>query len=199
MTAPTVVILCGGEARRLGGIEKPLQAMAGQPLIARVVEALRPQASRVIVSANREADRYAHYADAVVDDGAYAGCGPLAGIAAGLATSAEGAVLCAPGDAPWLPPDLFVRLATARSRNHVDLAYVHDGRGPQPLCCLLDPGLLADLRSYLDAGGRTPREWFARHANAVANFDDWPRWAWSANTPDEWRNAERQLGLETPA
>lgn len=199
MTAPTAVILCGGEARRLGGVEKPLQTMAGQPLIQRVIERIQPQVSTILISANRSLDDYRSLAARVVDDGVYTGCGPLAGIAAGLAASAEQTVLCVPGDAPRLPPDLLARLSEARDRSGVDLAYVHDGSGPQPLCCLLATALLPDLRSYLDSGGRTPRVWFARHANAVANFDDWPRWVWSANTPEEWRDAERQLRLETPA
>ncbi len=195
----TAIILCGGQARRLGGVEKPLQAMAGQPLIERVIEQIQPQVPSLLISANRALDDYRRLAAQVVDDGEYAYCGPLAGIAAGLAASAAGLVLCVPGDAPRLPPDLLARLSTVRDAKHVDLAYVDDGNGPQPLCCLLDTALLPDLRNYLDAGGRTPRHWFARHTTAAANFDDWPRWAWSTNTAAEWLAAERHLGTETPA
>ncbi len=195
----TALILCGGEARRLGGIEKPLQPLAGRALIERVIEQLRPQVADILISANRAQDEYLRYAATVLDDGAHSGRGPLAGFAAGLAAAKGKLLLCVPGDAPLLPPDLLSRLSAARVAAAAELAYVHDGGGPQPLCCLLDTVLQTDLHDYLESGGRTPRSWFAHHRNAIADFNDWPRWAWSTNTPEEWQAAEHHLRRETHA
>jgi len=195
----TGLLLCGGEGRRLGGADKPLQALAGRPLLEYVVQALRPQVARIIVSANRTPERYQPYGEAVVDDGRHRGRGPLAGIAAGLAAAAAGPVLCVPGDAPHLPSDLLARLAAARAATGADIACVDDGAGPQPLCCLLDASLLSDLQVYLDGGGRTPRHWYQRHRCAVAHYAEWPRWGWSINTPEEWSAAEAQLRAGQPA
>src|SRR5690348_5714131 len=104
---PTTLILCGGSGERLGGIDKPLRPVAGKPLIEYVLAALAPAAGMLVISANRNADSYRRYATAIVDDGPYSGCGPLAGIAAGLAAARTEVVLCVPGDAPALPPDLL--------------------------------------------------------------------------------------------
>ncbi len=193
MTRPDTVILCGGAGQRLGGVDKPLEMLAGRPLFERVLERVAAQAGSIIVSANRHAAQYAAYGLTVVDDGRHAGCGPLAGIAAGLAAATSEWVLLVPGDAPLLPDDLAARLDDARTRANAEIAYADDGHGPQPLCCLLPRALLADLVAYLDTGGRTPRDWYARHRAVSANFAEWPRWAWSVNTPEEWQHAELRL------
>jgi len=193
MSRPDTVILCGGAGARLSGVDKPLEMLAGRPLIERVLERIAAQAGTLIISANRNAALYAAYGLTVVDDGRHAACGPLAGIAAGLAAATTDLVVFVPGDAPLLPDDLAVRLDDARTRANAEIAYADDGHGPQPLCCLLPRALLPDLERYLDDGGRTPREWLARHRATAANFAEWPPWAWSANTPEEWRNAELRL------
>lgn len=190
------VILCGGAGSRLGGGDKPLQPFLGRPLIHRVVANLRPQVGRIVISANRNAEAYGVYSATVLADEGYAGFGPLAGVAAGLAAGSSPWLLCVPGDAPLLPPDLATRLLHVQREQRTNIVYVDDGFGPQPLCCLLARSLLDDLRRYLDAGGRTPREWFAEHRVAAANFNAWPRWAWSLNTPDEWRLAEQHLSTD---
>ncbi len=189
----TALLLCGGAGSRLGGIDKPLQALAGRPLIERVLERVAPQAGEILISANRNLAQYAAYGLRVVADGAYPDCGPLAGLAAGLAAARSDDLLCVPGDAPLLPDDLAVRLDLARQTGHAEIAYADDGLGPQPLCCLVPRTLLGDLSAYLAAGGRTPRDWFARHATAIAAFAEWPRWAWSVNTAEEWQDAELRL------
>jgi molybdopterin-guanine dinucleotide biosynthesis protein A len=185
------LILCGGEGRRMGGIDKPLQALAGRPLIEWVLTSLRPQVSGIIISANRNPAAYRRYAEYVVDDGRYSGHGPLAGLLAGLSAAITEDVLLVPGDAPALPSDLLERLATGRG--DAAMAHVDDGSGPQPLCCLLRRNLVDDLSTYLDEGGRTPREWYRRHRDVTVDFSDVPRTAWSLNTPQEWAAAEHEL------
>ncbi|MBA4286160.1 MAG: molybdenum cofactor guanylyltransferase [Xanthomonadaceae bacterium] len=193
MTRPDSVILCGGAGQRLDGVDKPLEPLAGRPLFEHVLQRIAGQAGEIIVSANRNAAQYAGYGLRVVDDGRHAGRGPLAGIAAGLAVANAGDVLVVPGDAPLLPDDLAVRLDEARHRAGAAIAFVDDGHGPQPLCCLLPRALLADLQRYLDDGGSTPRDWQARHRAIGVSFAEWPRWGWSANTPEEWQDAELRL------
>jgi len=193
MNRTTAVILCGGAGERMGGLDKPLQPLLGKPVLERVLERLRPQVDVLVVVANRQQEAYAACGVPVVDDGNYKGHGPLAGIAAGLAAADGDWILCVPGDAPLLPPDLLQRLRQALQRDAADLAVVNDGSGQQPLCCLLPQRLLADLRAYLDGGDDAPRLWQDRYHVAVADCCDWPRWAWSLNTPEEWAMAEQHL------
>ena len=179
----------------MGGIDKPLQLLAGRPLIQRIVERVRLQVSEVMISANRNREQYRYYAERVVDDGAFLGCGPLAGLAAGLAAASGEWLLCVPGDAPAIPLDLRSRLAAGLAQAHTDIAYVQDGTGPQRLCCLIRSHLARDLYAFLQEGGNVPAEWFARHRPASVDFSDWPQWAWSVNTLQQWRAAERQLAM----
>ncbi|MDI3259819.1 MAG: molybdenum cofactor guanylyltransferase MobA [Sinobacteraceae bacterium] len=190
----TGIVLCGGQATRLSGEEKPLKPLLGRPLIERLCLRLRPQVAELVIVANRAQADYARYANRVVDDGAHRGRGPLAGIAAGLAAAHHAWVLCVPGDAPLIPENLAQALTEARQRERAEVAIVDDGAGRQPLFCLLPGKLLPDLRAYLDAGGSAPREWLSRHRLALADYRHWPRWAWSANTPEEWAAAQTELG-----
>jgi molybdenum cofactor guanylyltransferase len=199
----TGVILCGGAGDRMGGADKPLRCMCGRPLIERVLASLSTQTSALLIVANRSQAAYSAYGHAVVDDGRYAGMGPLAGIAAGMAAARTEWVLCVPGDAPLLPPDLTQRLYRALTVAQDEIAVVHDGGGRQPLCSLLPRTLSGDLEAYLDSGGSAPRTWLGFHRVAQADFSGWPRWAWSANTPQEWAQAEHALNAsqqpESPA
>jgi molybdopterin-guanine dinucleotide biosynthesis protein A len=195
----TAILLCGGSGERLGGVDKPLRVLAGRPLIEHVIARIASQVDAIVISANRNADVYARYGYAVIDDGAHTGHGPLAGIAAGLVAARSDDVLCVPGDAPLLPADLKARLDAARRAAHGKAAVVDDGDGLQPLCTLLPRTALAGLHAFLDAGGRAAHQWLESLPAARADFSDWPRWAWSVNTEAEWTAAERNLnGLERP-
>jgi molybdopterin-guanine dinucleotide biosynthesis protein A len=189
----TALILCGGSGERLGGIDKPLRALAGRPLIEHVRAALPDTIDEIVISANRHREQYARYADRVVDDGPHTGMGPLAGIAAGLAAAGHPTVLCVPGDAPRLPRDLLRRLDEARRAAQREVAVVDDGSGWQPLCLLLPRTALAALTAFIDSGGRAVHAWLASLQPAVADCSDRPRWVWSLNTEDEWAAVERIL------
>lgn len=134
----TAGVLAGGAARRLGGIDKGWMNLGGRPLIEHVVTTVRPQVSQVLISANRNLDRYASLAEAVIPDGGQTDPpryrGPMAGVARLMAHCQTRYLLLVPVDAPGLPPDLLVRLSA------VDVAIavaVHQGR-PQWTCCLID-------------------------------------------------------------
>ena len=108
------LILAGGDARRLGGIDKPLLELAGQSLLERIIDRLLPQAAPIALSANGDPARFAAFGLPVLPDGAFAGQGPLAGVLAGLdwaATQGADTLLTVPGDTPFIPPDLAAALA----------------------------------------------------------------------------------------
>ena len=107
------LVLAGGRARRMGGVDKALVDFDGEPLGARVCRRFRPQVSALAVAGAMRPGFPAEVA--WLDDGAFAGLGPLAGILAGLRWAAgRGAMNLAtvPVDVPFLPPDLAERLAT---------------------------------------------------------------------------------------
>jgi molybdenum cofactor guanylyltransferase len=127
MTSPSIaaLVLAGGEARRMGGGDKPLTRLAGRPMLAWVMDSLN--IPNTAISANGDPARFAGFNCPVLADGAFAGQGPLAGLLAGLewaATLGAEVLLTAPGDTPFLPQGLASHLAPAPSaarsngRNH---------------------------------------------------------------------------------
>lgn len=198
--AHSLVILCGGAGSRLGGLDKPLQILAGRPLIEHVLECVGGGAAQIVISANRHVAQYQRYASIVAGD-AQPDSGPLAGLLAASAVCTAPELLCVPGDAPYLPPDLWQRLDAARQSSGSVLASVHDGLGPQPLCLLMPCAYRSRLHTAFAQGQRALRHWLESEGAAVADCADWPSWAWSLNTATEWAHVEHTLaqrGRQTP-
>lgn len=189
----TAVVLAGGRASRMGGIDKGLVPLRGRPMIAHVLAALHPQAARVLINANRNRDRYAALGYEVVPDELDGFLGPLAGVAAGLKAATTPFVVTAPCDSPLIGPDLVARLAAALAREQADLAVAHDGEREHPVFLLLRRERLADLEAFLDAGGRKIDLWFARHRVARADFSDRPQAFVNINNAEEHARLEHRL------
>ena len=110
------LVLAGGAARRMGGGDKALMTVGGAAMLARVLAAIAPDAAQVAISANGDPARFAAFGVPVLDDGAFAGQGPLAGLLAGLDWAAGlglATLLTVPGDTPFVPAGLAAALAPA--------------------------------------------------------------------------------------
>lgn len=165
------LVLAGGQGRRMGGIDKGLQTWQGRALATWVLEALRPQASRVLISANRHLDDYAAMGAAVLPDPeGLAFAGPLAGMLAGLMALPDDAwLLTAPCDSPRLPADLAHRLREAAGPH--GLAFAQAAR-EHPTHALLHSRWRAPLAAHLHGGGRAVLRWMREQPHGVARFDD---------------------------
>jgi molybdopterin-guanine dinucleotide biosynthesis protein A len=169
----TGLILAGGRATRMGGVDKGLVEINRKPMVQHVIDRLRPQVGALIISANRNLDQYALLATRVVaDENAEhdSHAGPMAGMLAGLRAATTDWVACAPCDAPRLPLDLVARLATGIGDSGAAVARTADGM--QPVFCLLRTNLAADLGRRLRDGEHKAEAWL-RSVDAVAvDFDD---------------------------
>ncbi len=112
------MIYAGGEARRLGGIDKALVPLASAPLIAWVAGRLRPQVDALAISARGDPARFAFLDCPVLADppeAGEAGWGPAAGLVSGLRwakTLGAQWLVTAPTDAPFVPLDVVERLTS---------------------------------------------------------------------------------------
>ena len=144
-SAITAAILAGGAGARLAGRDKGLEVLAGRPLIAHVIEAMRGQTGALLICANRNIERYAGYAPTCTD--AVAGfAGPLAGIAAALAACETEWLLTVPVDCPSPARDLASRLRAGVGAARA--AVVHAERS-EPLFALYRRGLAAHAAAAL--------------------------------------------------
>ncbi len=159
-------ILAGGAGTRFGGQDKGWIEWRGRPLIEWTLEAVRPQAREVLVSANRNVDRYRALGVTVVSDpctGQERFDGPLAGLLSLLEAARQDWLLCVPCDAVQVPADLAQRFAAAASAGQADIAVLADGQGLHPTFCFVRTALAADARRCFEDGERAPRRWFERH------------------------------------
>ena len=178
MTINTLgLILAGGLARRMGGGDKALIDIGGVTILDRVLARLRPQCTGIVLNANGDPSRFSRFGLPVIADDVPGFAGPLAGILAGLdwaAANARGAdwMVSVPGDCPFLPRDLVVRLQEARLQAGSPLACARSGDWRHPVVGLWPVALRADLRRALvEEDLRKIEIWTARHGVAVA---EWP-------------------------
>jgi molybdopterin-guanine dinucleotide biosynthesis protein A len=189
----TGLVLAGGRAQRMGGVDKGLVPLAGRPMVAHVLAALRPQVGAILINANRHLDQYAAFGHPLIADRHEGFLGPLAGLAVGLDAALSDYVATVPCDSPLLGPDLVARLAGALIENGADISYAHDGERAHPVFALVRRRLRGDLDAYLAGGGRKIDQWFARHPHVAADFSDCPDTFINVNSPEERQMLEARL------
>ncbi len=181
----TGVILAGGRATRMGGMDKGLVSLKGVPMLEHILAVLRPQVGEILINANRNFARYANYGYKVVPDMLGDYFGPLAGMASAMQAASTEYILAVPCDSPLLPSDLAARMIAALLRDQADISVAHDGERMQPVFSLLRRDLLVSLLAYLESGERKIDLWYAGHKLALADFTDSPGTFLNVNTPED--------------
>lgn len=194
------LILAGGLSRRMGG-EKPLQLLAGQPMISRVIGRIAPQVERLAINANSDPAPYLAYGLPVLPDTIGGHLGPLAGVLTGMewAAGLPGVthVVSAATDTPFLPLDLVARFSAMSGPGRIVLARSNGNR--HPVVGLWPVALRKDLAQWLLSGETMKVQvWAARHELVYCDFepehDGAPDPFFNANTPEELAEAEAIVG-----
>jgi molybdopterin-guanine dinucleotide biosynthesis protein A len=176
----------------MGGADKALLTLAGQSLIARVADRLEPQVEALAISANGDPRRFAGLGLPVLPD--TVSQGPLSGILAALTWAASrgaSAVVSAPVDCPFTPPDLVPRLCLAAEAT--GLALAASGGNLHPTFGLWPVTLAPALAAFLASGAKARVRAFAlAHGAATADFPDDGAFA-NLNTPEDLARLERLI------
>ena len=203
MTAPTTkpiprdaitgLVLAGGRAQRMGGIDKGLILLNGKPMIEHVIAALRVEIDKLLINANRNLEQYAAFGYPVIPDIMDGYLGPLAGIASGMRAASSQYIVTAPCDSPLVANNLVRRLYETLTREGADISVAHDGERMHPVFALMRRDLLPNLLDFLNAGQRKIDRWYAQHRLAVAYFRDQPEAFRNVNSPEERAELESEL------
>ena len=190
----TGLILAGGRAQRMGGIDKGLIPFHGKPLIESTISRLKPQAGPLLINANRNITKYAVYGYPVILDETPDFSGPLAGFSVGLKSCKTPYLMTTPCDSPLLPKNLGIQLATELERGDFELVYASskesDGKiWAQPVFCLMHANLHESLNTFLSKGDFKIDRWFKELKTSTVIFEDAQAFA-NVNTPEELKSLE---------
>lgn len=145
--AITGVVLAGGRATRMGGIDKGLQALNGRPLWRHVAEALAPQVDELVISANRHLEQWRASGYPVFRDIQEGYQGPLAGMLAVMQQVASPWFVFCPCDTPFIPSFLVERFI--QQRGDAPVVWAHDGERDHPAVALVHRQIIPQLEAYL--------------------------------------------------
>lgn len=198
MTLPAI-ILAGGLATRMGGGDKGLLLLAGQPLLSHVIARLTPQCAPLAINANGDPARFAQFGLPVLPDTLPDHPGPLAGVLAGMdwaASLGANSVITAAADTPFLPLDLADHLQA--NAGHSGLCMSASGEETtqlHPTFGLWPTALRHDLRAALEGGLRRLRGFAYDHNATTATFSAVPFDPFfNINTPDDLIAAKALFG-----
>lgn len=187
----SVLILAGGQGRRMAGRDKGLVRFGDRLFIEHALAVVRPLSDDLIISCNRNLARYGHFAKLLVQDAQPDFRGPLAGILAGMRQARHPALLVLPCDTPLLSDDLPRRLREAHARDPDAITAAHDGQRLQPLHAIYPVALAEALQAYLDGGGRSVMGWLDGQRLAPVDCSDRADAFANVNRPEELRALER--------
>lgn len=189
----TVLILAGGQGVRMGGTDKGLIQCAGRPLIEHTLEIIAPLTESILISANRNMERYAAYGYPVLNDHCADYPGPLAGIERGLEACTTDYLWILPCDAPAFTGDLLDRLMQAFDDVGIPAAVPDDGEYLHATFALLRTDVIDSLRSFLSSGQRKVQTWLTALPAARVDCSDHPEWFTNINTQDDLGRCEMPM------
>ena len=188
----TGVIQAGGKSTRMGGSAKALLELGGRRIVERVVNAVAPAVSDLLIVTNTP-DLYAFLGLPMVAD-VYPDRGSLGGIYSGLKAAAGEAAFTVACDMPFLHPEV-VRLVVDRAESG-DVVIPRVGGQLETLHAAYAKSCLPHIEERLVAGRLKIVEFFprvrvveipeaeiARHRDPAIVF-------MNVNTPDELDRAE---------
>lgn len=194
------VILAGGRARRMGGVDKTFVKLGGEALIARAMARASLQVGELLINANGDPSRFAKFGVPVFSDSIDGFLGPVAGILAGLEWMREhrpdarwlASFAC---DCPFFPHDMVERLIDKAQSENALVAVAASGERHHPVFAVWNASIPATSQGVLkDQDMRKMDNFVACFANTRVLFPSEPIDPFfNINTPDDLQRAEMLL------
>ena len=179
----TGVILCGGAGSRLAGADKPLLSVEGEPMVERVMRSMLPCVDEVVISCNRNLDRYRTYGHRIIVD-EVADQGPLEGLRCALLQCRTDWLMSAPGDCPFVNQTIFERLRSV-DIGSAQVKVAFDGHRQQNLFCLMHRSVGEVVSSQLSKGVRSVSKFLDLCDTACVDCSDLASGFLNVNEPSD--------------
>ena len=192
----TAIILAGGDARRLGGVNKALVEVGGVPLLELVLDAVSRVCEETVV-VSRTPDAFEDYVDRSVAD-LVADTGPLGGLYTGLMASRSDLNFTVACDMPLLNSD-FIGFMIDRIPPGADMLIPRTNGFVEPLHALYRRSCIPAVKKRLEAGDRKLTSFFDLvnvaqvHREEIEPFDANLGMFTNINSPEDIQTAERML------
>jgi len=187
------VILAGGQASRLGYVDKPLLRINDKAIIRYVIDKASQDATKIIISVNRHKDKFRHLDLPLIDDKPYRPNGPLVGIYSAMAWFKLHApeinhLACFPADVPFFPEHTARTLLNSLMTESTDIAWCSSRGQIQPLFSVWSLAMFDQLETAIGQGVYGPKFFIPQQANSLVCLD--------ALTPRDFVNINTQADLE---
>ena len=166
------MILSGGRATRMGGVDKGLVTLKQKPLIQHTIERIKPQVDEILINANRSLDEYTKFNLPVYQDEDADFIGPLAGFKLALTHAKHDLVLIVPCDSPLLPHNLATHLLATLTDKQADIVVASSDGHAHPVFCMCKKSVLPSLTQFLANDQRKVSIWQKSLAYAEADFSN---------------------------
>ena len=176
----SAVVLCGGQGARLHGQDKPLIWVESRRIIDYLLEQLKPQVGRILLSCSRNVALYEAIGHQVVVDSEPAR-GPLAGIFEAMQFVTTPWMLTVPGDVPFLPSTLTNRLSQDADHQGVAVPSVAGQR--ENLFLLMNLARRRELADFFEQGGIAVKYWLDQISVQSTDLSDIASCFLNVNTP----------------
>ncbi len=187
----TAAIIAGGQATRLGGLDKWALAVGGKRIIDRQLSVLRHVAEHILIVTN---DPHPFRGSGLrVCADLIPGAGPLSGVYTALVRAPTEHTVVVACDLPFLTTSFLRHLVTRVGRT--DAAVPRTAAGPQPLCAVYARSCIGPIRSRLERGAfqvsALEQAIRVTHIDApeIAPFDPHDTLFLNVNTPGDHRRA----------
>ncbi|WP_373686555.1 NTP transferase domain-containing protein [Acinetobacter sp. YH01009] len=183
-----LVILAGGQARRMNGMNKVLQKFDNEIQLIKIHQQLKSRVENVWINSHRDHSIYECMIPSIklYKDDEAGFLGPLMGIKSAWSHVQSDYVLFVPCDVTYIPKKVLSRLHQAMQRHPMcEVAVVEiNGKALYPFC-LLKRSSLATLQAHLDQKQRSLKGCFAEMHMQIARFQNHALFFHSINSLDE--------------
>ena len=184
----TVVILAGGQSKRMQVQNKATVLLEGRPLITHVIDRMKTQAKHTVINTHRNQKDFEIFHLPLIDDILDIQEGPLLGILTSLQAIKTDWIQFVPCDTPNLPNDLIAILMQEVAAKKTLVAVPETSDGLQSTCLLCHSSTLNNLQIFFNQGGRKIEDWIRQLAFSIVQFNDESQFL-NVNTQEELKKA----------
>ncbi len=197
------VILAGGQAQRMGGIDKGRLNIGDASILEIITNCLSDQLEKIVLNANGDLSRFSDLKIQVIPDTIKGYVGPLAGILSGMRFAEKNgftSILTVASDTPFFPADLANKLLNVSLKENALISIAATKQNNKlvrhPTFGLWSVSLADDLEKNIHEGLRKIVLWADKHSAKTvlfpsAKYDPF----FNINTHSDLEEAQRRISI----